>query len=107
MDPLRIYLEAKRWADSVAPPPRYNPLLAGALGATIAGGVVAFFCWLVGSSHMTGATIVTMILAFALPYFHLRSKDSNNAGAFASVFSILLELERKRETGPPETSAEK
>ena len=107
LDAARISFEAWRQADSVAPPPRYDPFRAGVTGAAIAGGVVAF-CWLVGSSHMimTGEIVVIVILAFALPYVHLRSEDRKNEEAFEKEYIRLLELERVREERlPPATQS--
>ncbi|WP_146605985.1 hypothetical protein [Mesorhizobium kowhaii] len=101
MDAARISVEARRRADSVAPPPQYDPFWASAAGAAIAGGVVAIFCWLLGSSHMTGAIGIVMILAFALPYFYLRSQDRKNSEAFDTYYIRLLELERAREKSLP------
>ncbi|PZV35981.1 hypothetical protein B5V02_22365 [Mesorhizobium kowhaii] len=107
MDVARISTEAWRQADSVAPPPRYDPFRAGVTGAAIAGGVVAVFGWLGGSSHMTGEIGVIVILAFALPYVHLRSEDRKNQEAFEKEYIRLLELEREREerlpTGKPKS----
>ena len=101
MDASNISFEARRQADSVAPPPRYDPFRAGVTGAAIAGGSVAVFCWLVGSNHMTGATGVVMILAFAVPYFYLRSEDRKNMEAFEREYIRLMELERAREKSMP------
>ena len=99
LDAARISFEARRRADSVAPPPKYDPFWASVAGAAIAGSVVAVFCWIVGSSHMAGAIGIVMILAFALPYFYLRSQDRKNSEAFDTEYISLLELEREREKG--------
>ena len=51
--------------------------------AAIAGSVVAVFCWLGGGSHMAGAIGISMILAFALPYFYLQGMERKNSkGSF-------------------------
>ncbi|MFD1983542.1 hypothetical protein ACFSOZ_12770 [Mesorhizobium newzealandense] len=97
MDAARISFEARRRADSVAPPPRLDPFWASAAEAAIAGSVVAAFCWLGGGSHMAGAIGISMILAFALPYIYLRRKQRKNSEAFDTEYIRLLERERARE----------
>ena len=97
LDAARISFEARRRADSVAPPPRFNPFWASAAEAARAGSVVAVCCWLGGGSHMAGAICISMILAFALPYFYLRRKERKNSEAFDTEYISLLERERARE----------
>jgi hypothetical protein len=46
---------------------------------------------------MAGAIGISMILAFALLYFYLRSQDRKNSEAFDTEYIRLLELERARE----------
>lgn len=50
---------------------------------------------------MAGATGVIIILAFALPYFYLRSAERTNMEAFETEYIRLLELERAREKSLP------
>lgn len=107
MDASRISFDARRRADLVAPPPRYDPSRASVTGAAIAGGAVAVFCLLADSQHVTGTITTTMILAFALLYFHLRSKERKNVEAFDASYIDLLELERAREKLDLERAREK
>ena len=97
MDASRISFDARRRADLVAPPPRYDPFRASVAGAAIAGGVVAVFCLLANSDHITGVIIIIMILAFALLYFYLMGMEWKNIQAFDTAYIGLLELERARE----------
>ena len=46
---------------------------------------------------MAGAICISMILAFALPYFYLRRKERKNSEAFDTEYISLLERERARE----------
>ena len=99
MDAFGIYLQAWRWADTVAPPAKHNPLKAGMVGAVVSGGVVAIFCWLLESSRITVPTTLTMILSFALSYMYLQIANWKNTWAFETEFIALLEQEQQRVTG--------
>ena len=107
LDASRISFDARRRADSVAPPPRYDPFRGSVTGSAIAGGVVAVFCLLADRDHITGAIIIIMILAFALLYFYLWSMEWNNIQAFETEYIDLLELERAREKLEMERAREK
>ncbi len=98
LDAARVSFEARRRADTVAPPPRFDPIWGSVAGAAIAGSVVGAFCWLAGSNHMTGAISIVMVSAFALPYFYLLRRERRNSEAFETYYIRLLERERARET---------
>ena len=101
MDAARVSFKARRRADTVAPPPRFDPIKGSVAGAVIAGSVFAVFYWLAGGNHIAGPIGVITILAFALPYLHLRRKERKNSEAFDTYYIRLLELERAREKSSP------
>ncbi|MDX8536009.1 hypothetical protein RFM23_00050 [Mesorhizobium abyssinicae] len=101
MDEAAVYLEAKRRADSLAPPPKFDPFRAGMTGAVVTAGAMVVFHRLAVIDHMTGAIGVIILFGFALPYFHLRSEDRRHWEAFEAEYASQLDLERAREMSVP------